>query len=245
MCRYLLNRNKTIIDTKTIILHSINIIPFEDDVVKSICVEKWGSWYGGGIKGVEGEITREQAAVVTSLGTVFMNNTEITTFNELVYFTNVKTLAAGTGGSFNSCTSLRSINLENITAIRGNTGTTGNTSSPLNYTALTELYLPNLVTVSQYAFRNGGTATGQIGSLRRITIGENFTTIESQYSFVYANSVSIKILATTPPTGSVLVRSGFGERYIYVPDESYDAYLESSVFANWVNYIRKISECEW
>ena len=71
-------------------------------------------------------ITQQVAASVSSLGTMFRNNTSITSFNELSYFTNVTTLAGsgpyyGIQGAFQNCTSLESIDLSNIQVIDGNT----------------------------------------------------------------------------------------------------------------------------
>ena len=55
------------------------IIDFEDQAVKTICVNNWGGATGaGGVVGVEGEITMEQAAKVSSIGTQF-STADITT----------------------------------------------------------------------------------------------------------------------------------------------------------------------
>ena len=70
------------------------IIKFEDQVAKQICVTNWGGVSGaGGVAGVEGEITMEQAAKVSSLGTKFRANT--TDLSPLRYFTGVTWLANG------------------------------------------------------------------------------------------------------------------------------------------------------
>ena len=54
-------------------------VDFKDQVVKDICVRNWGS---------DGELTVEQAAGITTINTKFKENLEITSFNELKYFTN-------------------------------------------------------------------------------------------------------------------------------------------------------------
>lgn len=86
-----------------------DIIRFADPAVKALCVSNWG----GNV--VAGEITKGEAAAVTSLGSVFRENTQITSFNELKYFTGLTSLtisgiAATAIGAFHGCT-----NLENVT----------------------------------------------------------------------------------------------------------------------------------
>ena len=80
-------------------------IVFADPVVGQICATKWGD--GTGIK-------PSQAAQVTNaqFGTTFRDNTQITSFDELRYFTGLTLLPAN---AFNGCSSLSEITLsENI-----------------------------------------------------------------------------------------------------------------------------------
>jgi len=55
-------------------------ITFADANVKALCVANWDT-------NKDGELSTEEAAAVTSLGTVFKEQTNITTFNEFKYFT--------------------------------------------------------------------------------------------------------------------------------------------------------------
>lgn len=80
-------------------------IIFEDVEVARICAEKWGDGTG---------ITLEQAAAVTSVGTVFRDNTTVTSFNEFGKFTKAQAIPAN---AFNGCTSLSSIDLSNVTSL--------------------------------------------------------------------------------------------------------------------------------
>lgn len=83
-----------------------NYIQFEDKAVEAICVANWSS---DGIG-----LTEEDAAAVTSIGTTFKGNTEITSFDELQYFTGVTFLGTGsmsTNGAFYGCTSLQSVKI--------------------------------------------------------------------------------------------------------------------------------------
>ena len=57
-----------------------NIIQFEDQAVKAICVANWDT-------NGDGELSMDEAAAVTSLGTAFRENKDIVRFNELVNFT--------------------------------------------------------------------------------------------------------------------------------------------------------------
>jgi hypothetical protein len=84
-----------------------NYIQFEDKAVEAICVANWSS---DGIG-----LTEEDAAAVTTIGTTFKENTEITSFDEFRYFTGVSRLGTQSWSTddapFYKCTSLRTIKL--------------------------------------------------------------------------------------------------------------------------------------
>lgn len=85
------------------------VIPFEDSNVKAICVNNWG----GNV--VAGELTYGEAKQVTDIGTVFANNTNITSFNELAYFHGLTTLNQG---HFAGCSNLKDIVIpSNVTSL--------------------------------------------------------------------------------------------------------------------------------
>ena len=75
------------------------VIPFADATVKSICVTNWD--YDG-----DGELSEEEALEINEIGTQFQNKTDISSFDELQYFTNLKHIAAS---AFSGCTNLASI----------------------------------------------------------------------------------------------------------------------------------------
>lgn len=85
-------------------------IHFADPEVKRICVEKWGGATGGstGVEGVSGEMTREQAASVTSIGQTFRNNALVETFDEFEYFSSLDVIS---DYAFAGCANLRSIKI--------------------------------------------------------------------------------------------------------------------------------------
>ena len=69
------------------ILEQGEIIEFTDTYVKSICVENWDT-------DGDGELSKAEAAAVTSIGSVFKDNRSINTFVELQFFTGLKTIDA-------------------------------------------------------------------------------------------------------------------------------------------------------
>ena len=75
------------------------IITFEDSEVKAICVANWDT-------NGDGELSKDEAAAVDYLGEVFKNNQKITHFNELQFFTGIKTIREE---AFFECKNLRSI----------------------------------------------------------------------------------------------------------------------------------------
>ncbi|MBR5910913.1 MAG: leucine-rich repeat protein, partial [Bacteroidales bacterium] len=85
-----------------------NNIQFEDDAVKAICVANWDT-------NGDGELSYAEAANVTDISGIFTFNVEITSFNELQYFTGLTEINAN---AFEDCTNLASVTLpESITSI--------------------------------------------------------------------------------------------------------------------------------
>lgn len=78
-------------------------ITFADEQVKALCIANWDT-------NGDGELSYAEAAAVTELGEVFKSNTEITSFDELQYFTGVTSIWES---SFGNCTGLTSIELPN------------------------------------------------------------------------------------------------------------------------------------
>ncbi len=82
-------------------------IKFADAKVKQICVTNWD-------ENDDGELSYEEAAAVTNIGKAF-ENSEITSFNELQYFTSLKTIAEF---AFLLCKKLTSITIpDSVTEI--------------------------------------------------------------------------------------------------------------------------------
>ena len=72
-------------------------IDFEDPVVEQICATNWGDGTG---------LTLEQARAVTSIENQFKDNDNITSFNELRYFTSITDVP-----SFQGCDNLESVQI--------------------------------------------------------------------------------------------------------------------------------------
>ncbi len=145
------------------IIEMTNIIDFADSNVKAICVANWDT-------DGDGELSEEEAAAVTDLGTVFKNNNTITSFDELQYFTGLQSINEN---AFRYCNSLTSIILPvSITSIGDYafyycTGLTGILSIPNSVTSIGAyafyycigltgtLSIPNsVVSVGEYAFKD-------------------------------------------------------------------------------------------
>ena len=87
-----------------------DIIQFADENVKAICVENWDT-------NGDGELSEGEAAAVTELGRAFYSS-NISSFDELLYFTGLKSINQN---AFSHCGSLISINIpKNVTSIHRN-----------------------------------------------------------------------------------------------------------------------------
>ena len=84
------------------------IISFADDNVKALCVQNWD--FDG-----DDEVSEAEAALVTTLNNVFSGNRDITSFNELKFFTGLSGIGTN---AFAGCTGLTSVIIPNsVTSI--------------------------------------------------------------------------------------------------------------------------------
>lgn len=222
-----------------------NYIQFEDKAVEAICVENWSS---DGIG-----LTEEDAAAVTSIGTTFKGNTEITTFNELRYFTKVTSIPTN---AFDACSNLRSIgvNWGEITSIGANAFR--NCSS----LQLEEVAAPKLTNLGSAAFHGipalkRATDLGFVPSvalktfyntgLLFINLPATITSIGSQV-FRYVTSLEqVIVRATTPPSLDSLTFQNTNDTFlIYVPDASLEAYKGATNWVSFADRIHPLSEIE-
>ena len=122
-------------------------IQFEDKAVEAICVENWSS---DGIG-----LTEEDAAAVTTIGSAFSQNKEITSFDEFRYFTGVTSIRADWDnstsaykGAFAGCSNLKTISLPNSLVNLGQFSFYNCTSLSVDITDM----LLNLTSIGEYAF---------------------------------------------------------------------------------------------
>ena len=139
-----------------------DIIQFADAAVKAICVQNWDT-------NGDGELSMNEAAAVTTLGGVFGNNQEITSFDEFQYFTGVTAIR---GGEFTLCSNLKSI------VFPASVTTIG--SQAFQETGFTEFTIPNTITtIEEYAF------SGNI-QLKSIMIPASVISIGKEAFMIYA-----------------------------------------------------------
>lgn len=111
-------------------------IAFADANVKAICVANWDI-------NSDGELSDTEAMSVTDLGVVFKGNTNITSFDELRYFTGLTMI---TNNAFQGCMRLTSIFIPN------NVETIGESS--FESSGLTNITIPNnITTIGSWAFQ--------------------------------------------------------------------------------------------
>lgn len=121
-------------------------IVFADPAVEAVLMANGVSSDGVGI-------TYEDAAAVTSIGTWFNGNTQITSFEEFEKFTGVTSLD---GRAFTNCTSLTSINIpRNVTSFNGQSDyTSGTFSGCTSLTTLTFESDDTLLEIGRGCFAN-------------------------------------------------------------------------------------------
>lgn len=154
-----------------------NVIQFEDEAVKAICVGYWDF-------DNDGELSYNEAAKVTDITNVF-RGTNISTFNEFQYFTGLTEVSKYT---FTGCEDLiRIIIPQNVNII--------DEHAFANCTNLARITLnTSLTTIGIYAF-------GNCSSLKTITIPSSVTTIRGSAFYGCKILSTIYCTPTTPPTG--------------------------------------------
>ena len=76
-----------------------SLISFQDSNVKTVCIANWDA-------DGDGELSKDEAAAVSSLGDAFSENAEVVSFNELQFFTGLETID---DYAFSFCTSLKEV----------------------------------------------------------------------------------------------------------------------------------------
>ena len=122
------------------------VILFADANVKNICVSHWDT-------NNDGELCISEAAAVTSLSDYFKNNTSITSFDELAYFTGLTSIGQA---AFYNCSGLTSVEIPNSVTSIG-------VCAFQNCSGLTSITIPNSVTsIGEEAFFACTALTGSL-----------------------------------------------------------------------------------
>ena len=175
------------------------IITFADANVKALCVQNWDS-------NGDGELCMAEAAAVTSLNGVFSSKKNITSFDELQYFTGLtaiddyafwycssltsiiipKSVTSITRGVFSYCPSLSSISVASDNTIfdsRDNCNAIIGTYNNMLITGCKNTVIPSTVTeISEDAFRG-------CSELTNISIPSSVRTISVQ-AFAYCSALT-------------------------------------------------------
>ncbi len=232
---------------------SDNVIYFSDSVVKSICVANWDT-------NGDGEISYREANEVYGMDDLFTYNTEIISFNELQYFTNIS------DACFGGCTNLRSVVLpESVLIVEfGSCSNLTRFNIPENVCFIDMTSCENVRSVivtaamSDYfrfmycynlesAVLSDGLTTiphsafSGCWALTHITIPASVSSIEA-YAFHGCNGLrDVYCKATTPPTCG---ENAFKDDYnnplnckIYVPTSSIEAYKTAEGWSEYVDMI--------
>lgn len=202
-------------------------IQFADQAMKALCVGLWGGADGGTaalntrvnnvkVTGVDGELTYEQAASIKSIATnQFKNNTTITSFDELQYFTGLTTINSNaflgcsslvsiaiptnltsTGNNvFDNCSSLAAVHISDLEAwcnisysnMNSNPLTFGYHHLYMNGEEIKDLVIPNTVTaIKNYAFMGGSSFTS-------VTVPNSVTSIGNSAFYRCSGLTSITL----------------------------------------------------
>ena len=177
-------------------------ITFKDAAVKTICLANWDT-------NGDGKLTMAEAAAVTSLNangsssSVFYNNTEITSFTELQYFTGLTSLKS----AFYGCSALEEVVVPN--------GVTNLNSAFGECLALKTVVVPETVTNIERAF--GLVINSEnISSLEHVILPSGLETI-GQYAFVKSGLKSIDIPENVTTIGTYAFHSCVNLKTLYIP----------------------------
>ena len=176
-------------------------IEFEDPAVKEVCINLWDT-------NGDGELSLEEAAAVTDLGTAFRGKQTIVKFNELQCFTGLSEIP---DQAFSNCTNLASVVLpETLTSI----GQSAFSFCP----ALTSVNLPeSLTSIGISAFNSCTALTG-------VRFPESLTTVGSS-AFQRCGLTTLEIPAGLTDIGenAFIYNSGLTAIHVSEANPVYDS----------------------
>lgn len=196
-------------------------IRFEDPEVKRICVENWD-------KDGDGELSLEEAAAVSSIGTVFMDNERIVSFTELERFSNFK---KDNFGLFRNCRNLKTIRLPEGVCVCH--------TMFAGCLRLESLIFPNTITPSRTTLYS---AFEGCVSLRVLDFPPSFTGVVTSNTFANISADLIfradSVVRYTPYANWILMYKGHS---IYVPDHLVQDYKEAAGWREKADCIKPLS----
>ena len=141
--------------------------------MKALCVEHWDT-------DGDGELSQDEAARVTNLAEVFNGNTDITSFNELQYFTGLTAIGES---AFNGCSSLAFVTLPSSVAYIRN--------SAFMNTAMEKVTVPGTVKSIDW-----GAYAWNVSSLKHIVFEEGVETVGDVQFYGCSNLEEIVLPST-------------------------------------------------
>lgn len=217
-------------------------LKFADAEVFRILMEKGVSSDGVGI-------TKEDAAMVTDINGWFLNNSSISSFNELRYFSQLQNIGGNTNtsGTFSGCTALQETILPESVKTLGQ-------RAFYRCLLLYFLNLEGVITFGQDALHESGIEEANIPNAQKIgnqcfylcrnlkkVKMRDIVSIENRGFRGCSAMESIVIDNVTPP----LIASNAFMDYscpIYVPDSAVEAYKTATNWSGYASRIKPLSE---
>ena len=196
-------------------------IRFEDPEVKRICIENWD-------KDGDGELSMEEAAAVSSIGTIFNDNTKIKDFSSFRFFTKV---SINETGSFDGCKNLEKIVMPKESTLQHTMFS--------NCVRLKEIVFPVNMKPSPALYRTFSNCI----ALKVLDFPETYTGVIESSTFTNVTAILIfrskKVVEFRKLYGWSFYYNG---NAIYVPDDLVEEYKHAYGWKDKAELIKPLSE---
>ena len=186
------------VDGTITVTENSDYITFQDAEVERICLANWDA-------DGDGLFSKDEAAAVTDLGEAFKGNNLIEYFDELQYFTGLKSIAPN---AFINCTELISMQLPNTVTIIGNSAFSccarlSNINIPESVTMIESSAFGLCSQLKNITFPNsltflGSSAFLNCSKIETINIPANVSVIESRCFMGCNNAQSVVVAEENP-----------------------------------------------